>query len=212
MFICKRDPGVVGCISVLLVNLEASRWSWCSLGFVYFICARPRGRRIHSRSFSEFGRTNGVVGFTRDCLVDTGVPKEPSVSFALVCFVPSGRRVHSGAFLVSVGSFGFVCTGPEGPRYIFVRLVNSVALQLPWGSFGLVSFIRARPGGLRVHSDSFGSFRRSPGVVGIIRDRLIHSRATRVSSGSFGLFGSLWRAPGVAGFIRVRLVNSGMFG
>ena len=50
--------------------------------------------------------------------------------------------------------------------FIWVRLVDSSA---PWVSFGralgVVSFIRARPGGHRVHSGSLGSFRRAHGNV-----------------------------------------------
>ena len=51
----------------------------------------------------------------------------------------------------------------------------------------VVRFIQARPG---VHSGLLGSLRRIHGDVGCIPVRLVHSRASWGSSGSFGLFGS----------------------
>ena len=45
------------------------------------------------------------------------------------------------------------------------------------GSFGFFSFLRGRPVGLWIHSNSFATFVRSPGVVGLIRFVLENSGA-----------------------------------
>ena len=48
----------------------------------------------------DVGSALGVCGFIRDCLVDSGAPRETSVSFALVWFIPACPgvcRVYSGA-------------------------------------------------------------------------------------------------------------------
>ena len=91
---------------------------------------------------------------------------------------------------------------------------------------GFVEFIRALPGGRRVHPCSLGSLGRALEVVGFIRVRNVHYGAPWGSLGSFGLvgfiqarhrrgrihsgsLGSFGRAHGVVRFIRI---HSGLFG
>ena len=93
----------------------------------------------------------------------------------------------------------------QAVRVIRIRWVRSGA---PWGStgiFGVVGFIRVRPGGSRVHAGSLCSFGRALEVVGFIRFLGVHSGAACGASGSLGSFR---RALGVVGFILVRWVHS----
>ena len=140
---------------------------------------------VHSCSFGSFGHAPGVVGFIR---------------------ARSGRRwVHLNATLVFIPflgvhlrSIGTFARAPDVVEFIRVSLVHSGAPRgssgsfghAPWGGrvhWGLVhsrSFGRA-PESQRVHSCSFRSFRRAPGVVGLIRVRLVHSGVPKWSPGSY---------------------------
>ena len=127
-----------------------------------FVRVRPGGRRIHSGSFDSFLRAKWVVW--------------------LISARSGDRCVHSGAPLLSSGSFGFVGfirSRPGGRR------AHSVSLGSFKRALGVVRYIR-------VHS---GSFERVVGVVGFIRVRWVHSGAPLGSSGLFELIGHIGVCP-----------------
>ena len=166
-----------------------------SLWFVAYIRAPAvcrRARRVHSDASWGSSGLFGCVGFVR---------KRPwgrrynwhslgSLGYALcVDRYIRVRLVHSGAPRVSSGSFGCallvisLIQFPPAPRGLS-------------GSFGFVAFMRARPGGRRVHSCLSGSFAHSLGescsfvFVGFIRacpgGSWVHSVTLWGLSGSFG--------------------------
>ena len=130
------------------------------------------GCRVHSRSF---GRDLWVVGYIRVRLVPSDAPQRLSASLLRVprvvgfigfrfpslgharrshIQVPGGQRVQSGLF---------------GRALCVVRF------------FRLLSVHLGAPASRWIHSRSFGSFRRAPGVVGIIRCVYITQGRSRVS-------------------------------
>ena len=168
---------VVGFIQDLWVYPGTAWGSSVSFGFVGFIRARSWGRLVHCSSLSLFGRILGVV-------------------------CSSGRRVHSGAPLVSLVSFGFIPARPA------CRPVHLVSLCSIGRALVVVVFIRACPACRWVHSGSFVSFMRGLCVVRFIGfvvfnracscGPCVHSGVHYVSLGSFE------PALGVVRFILVR--------
>ena len=76
------------------------------------------------------------------------------------------------------------------------------------GSFGVVGFTRAHPGGRSVHLGSFGSLRcafESMGSSGVVATTHVRTGSSWVRP---GLLGSLARSLGVVGFICGRWVHS----
>ena len=129
---------------------------------VGFIRALPGGLRVHSGSFERtlevimhiweffltFVGALGVVVVIRVCCVLSGSPRGSTCSCAFV-----GRE--------SLGSFRLVAIIHVWPACRRFHLVDSSAPWVSFGSFGralgVVSFIRARRGGHRVHSGSLGA-------------------------------------------------------
>ena len=124
------------------------------------------------------------------------------------CLDHSGRRVLSVSFVYAFRVVGVI-------RDCFVHSAADYS-RAPLGSSGSFQFAWLIRPCHRCRSGWFGSFRRSPMVVGFIRVRLVHSAAplgssvhSLVHSGpALGLSSSLWRFPGVVGFKRIRFVLS----
>ena len=113
----------------------------------------------------------GFIGFIRARLGGGSVTFVTLGWFGRILVVVVFIWAHIRFYLGSLGLFERVLLGTQ--------LGSS-------GSFGFAGLIRARPGVRRVYSGSFGSFRRSLGVVGVLWARWVHLYAAWRSSGSFG--------------------------
>ena len=110
---------------------------------------------------------------------------------------------------MSLGTFGVV-------GFVRVRPGGSLGL------LGAVWFVPVRTGGSWVHTGCLGSFGYNFGVVWLIRGLCNHSGASfsllgyfvvvgfiRVHPGSFDVIGFIWVCPGCRVFIQGRCVRSG---
>ena len=149
---------------------------WVHSELLLFIRADPGGRQVHSGSFGSFAGHWGVVRFICVSLVNSGTPWPSSGSFAFACFIPSspgGGRVHKGSF----------------ERTLVRAYIWSAHLR----SFNEFRCATAIAGFIR---NCYCSLGRTPEVVRYIRVRLVHSDASRVSSGSFAFVWFILTRPG----------------
>ena len=112
-------------------------------GVVVFTPVRPGGRWVHSGCLDSRGNALCVVGV---CWFHAGAPSRLSGSFRVAGFT----RVRSGCRQVHSGSLGSRRCALVVVRFIQGHWVHSCALWGSWGPFGVVVFIRVRPGGPRV--------------------------------------------------------------
>ena len=159
------------------------------------IPVRPGGRRVRSGAISPFPCAMGVVGFHQVRSVHSRTSWRWSWSFGSVPSISVlhwVRRVRSGAFApfrAPWGSLGCIGSIPLCPTYRRVRSVHSRAPSGSSDSFVCILFIPVRPADRRALSRvlsahyrapwcAFGQFRCAVGVVGFVRVRSVHSRAS----------------------------------
>ena len=185
--------GIVVFIRVHSVHYRAPKGSSDLFVCVRFIAVRRGGRGLCSCAFAPFSCTLGVV---RVRFVHSRAPWDSFGCVRSIPVRPGDHTVHSRSPLVSSGSCRCVWSIPMLPRGPRVRLgaFSRFPCALVFAVWNrCVRSIHMSYVLRRVRSSAFGPFPCALGIVVLVRERSVHSRA---AWGSFGCIRPIPMRPG----------------